>query len=129
VKESVMFKDTKAFSSFAVDDLQKAKEFYGDTLGLDVSEENGLLSLNLAGDTTVMVYPKPDHAPAVFTILNFPVGNIDEAVDGLAARGVRFERYPGFEADDKGIVRDAGGPAIAWFTDPAGNIFAVLQQN
>jgi catechol 2,3-dioxygenase-like lactoylglutathione lyase family enzyme len=123
-----MFRDTKAYSSFAVDDVQRAKEFYGDTLGLRVSEEHGLLQLNLAGDRAVLVYPKPDHTPASYTVLNFPVDDIDAAVDDLAKRGVRFERYAGFEADDKGIVRDVEGPAIAWFTDPAGNVLAVHQR-
>jgi catechol 2,3-dioxygenase-like lactoylglutathione lyase family enzyme len=90
-----MFKDTKAFSGFSVNDIQKAKEFYGKTLGLEVSETHGLLNLHLAGGTTVLIYPKSNHAPATFTILNFPVGNIDEAVDQLTKRGVRFERYEG----------------------------------
>src|SRR6266498_5342881 len=88
-----MFKDTKAFSGFSVNDIQKAKEFYGATLGLEVSETHGLLKLQLAGGTTVLIYPKPNHAPATFTILNFPVDNIEEAVDQLTKRGVRFERY------------------------------------
>ncbi len=124
-----MFGTTKAFSGFAVDDLDAAKRFYGDTLGLKVSEENGLLTLHIAGDRDILVYPKPDHAPASFTILNFPVDDIDRAVDELATRGVRFERYAGFEQDDKGIANPPGneGPRIAWFTDPAGNILSVLQ--
>jgi catechol 2,3-dioxygenase-like lactoylglutathione lyase family enzyme len=121
-----MFKDTKAFSGFSVDDLQRAKQFYGDTLGLDVAEENGMLRLNIAGGNPILVYPKPDHVPAVFTILNFPVDDIDEAVDELTRRGVRFERYEGFDQDEKGVSRTMG-PSIAWFTDPAGNILAVLQ--
>jgi predicted enzyme related to lactoylglutathione lyase len=124
-----MFTDTKAYSGFAVDDLGKAREFYGDALGLKVSvesEENGLITLHLAGGRDTLVYLKPDFAPATYTILNFEVDDIDEAVDGLSARGVRFERYDGFEQDDKGISRNVG-PAIAWFKDPAGNILSVLQ--
>jgi catechol 2,3-dioxygenase-like lactoylglutathione lyase family enzyme len=122
-----MFKDTKAFSGFAVDDLEKAREFYGETLGIEVSEENGLLTLNLAGgDRPTLIYPKPDFAPATYTILNFQVDDIDKAVDELSGRGVQFERYDGFDQDEKGVAR-AGGPPIAWFRDPAGNILAVLQ--
>ncbi len=125
-----MFADTKAFSGFAVDDVQKAREFYGETLGLKVSEEHGLLFLHIAGDRDTLVYPKPDHVPATFTILNFPVDDIEEAVDELTARGVRFERYPGtdVETDEKGIFR-GGGPLIAWFKDPAGNVLSVLQDS
>ena len=122
-----MFANTKAFSGFAVDDVEKAREFYGETLGLETSEEHGLLTLHLAGDRPTLVYPKPDHTPADYTILNFPVDDIDEAVDVLAARGVSFERYDGFGQDDKGIFRDTG-PYIAWFKDPAGNILSVLQE-
>jgi catechol 2,3-dioxygenase-like lactoylglutathione lyase family enzyme len=121
-----MFEHVKAFSGFAVDDLQKAREFYGETLGLKTSEANDLLTLHLAGDRDTLVYPKPDHAPANYTILNFPVDDIDAAVDELSARGVRFERYEGFQQDEKGIARGQG-PAIAWFKDPAGNILSVLQ--
>ncbi len=121
-----MFGSTKAFSGFSVDDVQKAKEFYGDTLGLRVSEDHGLLRLHITGDTEIIAYPKPNHTPATFTILNFPVDDIDTAVDELAARGVRFERYEGLNQDAKGINRDQG-PPIAWFTDPAGNILSVLQ--
>jgi catechol 2,3-dioxygenase-like lactoylglutathione lyase family enzyme len=125
-----LFADTKAFSGFAVDDIQKAREFYGETLGLKTSvidEENGLLVLHLAGDRDTFVYQKPDHTPATYTILNFPVDDIDEAVDELATRGVRFERYDGFDQDEKGIAR-GNGPKIAWFTDPAGNILSVLEE-
>ena len=122
-----MFANTKAFSSFAADDLEKAREFYGETLGLKTSEEHGLLTLHLAGDRPTLVYPKPDHTPADYTILNFPVDDIDEAVDALAARGVQFERYDGVEQDEKGIMR-AMGPYIAWFKDPAGNVLSVLQE-
>jgi catechol 2,3-dioxygenase-like lactoylglutathione lyase family enzyme len=123
-----MFENTKAFSGFAVPDVQKARDFYGRTLGLKTSLENGILTLHLAGDRPTLVYPKPDHEPATYTILNFPVDDIDEAVDELVARGVRFERYDGFEQDEKGISRGEGGPYIAWFKDPAGNILAVLQE-
>jgi predicted enzyme related to lactoylglutathione lyase len=123
-----MFENTKAFSGFAVDDVPAAKQFYGETLGLKVSEENGLLTLHIAGDRDTIVYPKEDHTPASFTILNFPVDDIETAVDELAARGVEFERYAGtpLETDEKGIFR-GGGPLIAWFTDPAGNVLSVIQ--
>jgi predicted enzyme related to lactoylglutathione lyase len=122
-----MFADTKAFSGFAVDDLEAAKKFYGETLGLRTSEHYGLLTLHLAGGRDTLVYPKPGHEPASYTILNFQVNDIDAAVDELTRRGVRFERYDGMGQDDKGINR-AGGPYIAWFKDPAGNILAVLQE-
>jgi len=125
-----MFANTKAFSGFAVDDLEKARQFYGETLGLKTSvvdEQYGLLSLDLAGDRGTLVYQKPDHTPAGYTILNFPVDDIDEAVDELAARGVSFERYDDAEQDEKGIFR-GGGPYIAWFRDPAGNVLSVLQE-
>jgi predicted enzyme related to lactoylglutathione lyase len=124
-----MFTNTKTYSGFAVDDIGKAREFYGEALGLKLSvesEENGLLTLHLAGGRDTLVYLKPDFAPATYTILNFEVDDIDEAVDGLSARGVSFEHYDGFEQDEKGIAR-AVGPAIAWFKDPAGNILSVLQ--
>ena len=126
-----MFEDTKAFSGFSVDDPQHAKEFYGETLGLKVSEEgeHGLLFLHIAGDRDILIYPKPDHTPASFTILNFPVNDIAKAVDELTERGVRFERYAGteMETDEKGIFR-GGGPYIAWFKDPAGNVLSVIEQ-
>ena len=122
-----MFADTKAFSGFAVDDIPKAKHFYSDTLGLKVTESYGMLRLHLAGGAEVLVYPKQDHTPATFTILNFPVDDVDAAVDELVRQGVRFERYPGMDADEKGIFR-GGGPYIAWFTDPAGNVLSVLQE-
>jgi predicted enzyme related to lactoylglutathione lyase len=125
-----MFANTRAYSGFAVDDLEKAREFYGETLGIKttvMSEENGLMSVDLAGDRTTLVYVKPDFAPATYTILNFPVDDIDQAVGELAARGVRFERYDAFDQDEKGIARGPG-PAIAWFKDPAGNILSVLQE-
>jgi catechol 2,3-dioxygenase-like lactoylglutathione lyase family enzyme len=122
-----MFANTKAFSGFAVDDLEQARHFYGETLGLKTSEEYGLMTLHLAGDRPTLVYPKPDHAPASYTILNFPVDDIDAAVDELAARGVRFDRYENLDQDDKGVFR-GGGPHIAWFKDPAGNVLSVLQE-
>jgi len=124
-----VFKTTKAFSGFSVDDIPRAREFYGETLGLEVSEENGMLTLHIAGDRDTLVYPKgDDHTPASFTILNFPVDDIEQAVDGLTQRGVEFERYPGTETktDAKGIFR-GGGPLIAWFKDPAGNVLSVMQ--
>ena len=124
-----MFKNTKAFSGFSVDDVSKARRFYGETLGLEVSEEDGLLTLHIAGDRPTLVYPKPDHTPASYTILNFPVDDVEAAVDELTRRGVSFERYVGtpVETDEKGIFR-GGGPLIAWFTDPAGNVLSVIQQ-
>ena len=121
-----MFGTTKAFSGFAVDDLEAARKFYGETLGLDTSEQYGLLTLHLAGGRDTLVYPKADHVPATYTILNFQVDDIDAAVDELTGRGVSLERYDGMGQDAKGINR-AGGPYIAWFKDPAGNILAVLQ--
>ena len=122
-----MFANTKAFSGFAVDDLKAARAFYEETLGLKTSEQYDLLTLHLAGDRDTLVYPKPDFVPATYTILNFPVDDIDEAVDELAARGVSFERYDGFEQDEKGVFRGEG-PYIAWFKDPAGNVLSVLQE-
>jgi catechol 2,3-dioxygenase-like lactoylglutathione lyase family enzyme len=122
-----MFENTKAFSGFAVDDLERARAFYGETLGLRTSVEYGLLTLHLAGDRNTLVYEKQDLEPANYTILNFPVDDIDAAVDGLADRGVQLERYDGFNQDDKGVFRDEG-PYIAWFKDPAGNILSVLQE-
>jgi predicted enzyme related to lactoylglutathione lyase len=122
-----MFSTARAFSGFAVDDTEKAKDFYTKTLGLAVSEEYGLLHLHISGGTNIVVYPKPGHVPASFTVLNFPVDDIDSAVDQLVERGVRFERYDGMEADERGIFR-GGGPYIAWFADPAGNILSVLQE-
>jgi catechol 2,3-dioxygenase-like lactoylglutathione lyase family enzyme len=121
-----MFTNAKAFSGFAVDDVAAAREFYGDKLGLEVSEENGLLTLQIAGDRPTLVYPKEGHTPADYTILNFPVDDIDAAVDELNARGVELERYEGFGQDERGIMRGQG-PPIAWFKDPAGNVLAVIQ--
>ena len=124
-----MLSGSKAFSGFSVNDLQKAKGFYGGTLGLTVSEDHGLLTLHLPGDTGVLIYPKASHVPATYTVLNFPVENVDEAVADLSKRGVKFENYkdPGIETDTKGIHRD-NGPTIAWFKDPAGNILSVLDE-
>jgi catechol 2,3-dioxygenase-like lactoylglutathione lyase family enzyme len=124
-----MLADSAAFSGFAVPDIEAARQFYGDTLGLrtEVNQEmGGMLTLHLGGGTDVLVYPKPDHTPAGYTVLNFPVDDVDRVVDELTAKGVRFERYEGFDQDDKGIARGQG-PAIAWFTDPAGNVLSVLQ--
>lgn len=121
-----MLGDTRAFSGFSVDDLEKARHFYGDLLGIRTSEEYGLMTLHLAGGRDTLVYPKPGHTPATYTILNFEVDDIDQAVTELAGRGVQFEHYEGLGQDDKGINR-AGGPYIAWFKDPAGNILAILQ--
>ncbi|WP_174185719.1 VOC family protein [Nocardia barduliensis] len=122
-----MLTDSNAFSGFSVDDIGAAEKFYAETLGIRVAEENGMLQLHLGGGATVLVYPKPDHTPATFTVLNFPVPDIEAAVDELTRRGVRFERYEFAEQDEKGIHR-GGGPLIAWFTDPAGNVLSVLQQ-
>jgi predicted enzyme related to lactoylglutathione lyase len=122
-----MFGNTKAFSGFAVDDLETAKKFYSETLGLNTSEQYGLLTLHLAGGRDTLVYPKPDHVPASYTILNFQVDDIDAAVDELVRRGVQLEKYDGLGQDEKGINR-AGGPYIAWFKDPAGNTLSVLQE-
>ncbi len=123
-----MFENTRAFSGFSVDDVPEARKFYGETLGLRVSEEYGMLSLHIAGERDILVYPKPDHTPATFTILNFPVNDIEKTVDELAEHGVRFERYDDSNTDEKGIYRGQG-PLIAWFKDPAGNILSVLQQD
>jgi catechol 2,3-dioxygenase-like lactoylglutathione lyase family enzyme len=122
-----MFENTNAFSGFAVADIAAARSFYAETLGLEVTDDHGLLTLHLAGDRPTIVYPKPDHVPAGYTILNFPVDDIDAAVDELVARGVTIERYEGMPQDERGIMRE-GGPYIAWFTDPAGNILSVLQE-
>jgi catechol 2,3-dioxygenase-like lactoylglutathione lyase family enzyme len=126
--EKIMLKDSKAFSGFSVGDIQKAKEFYGRTLGLEVSEADGLLTLHFVGSNNVLIYPKPNHVPATFTVLNFPVNDVDQAVDELTKRGVRFEKYdqPDIKTDEKGIMRGKG-PTIAWFKDPSGNILSVLE--
>ena len=123
-----MFASTEAFSGFAVNDVERAQAFYGGTLGIDTLVENGLLTLHLAGGARpTLVYPKPDFTPATYTILNFPVDDIEATVDALVARGVQIERYEAFPQDERGIMRE-GGPLIAWFKDPAGNVLAVLQQ-
>ena len=121
-----MFSDSNAFSGFAASDIEQARGFYAGTLGIEVTEENGMLTLHLAGGTNVLVYPKPDHTPAEFTVLNFPVDDVEVAVDALTERGVAFELYEGAPQDEKGIMR-GNGPDIAWFRDPAGNILSVLR--
>ena len=126
-----MLTDSPAFSGFAVNDLDAARSFYVDTLGLrvtDVPEMGGLMRLKLGSGADVLVYAKPDHVPATFTVLNFPVPDVEKAVEELAGRGVEFQRYENPPTDEKGIMR-AGGPLIAWFTDPAGNVFSVIQQD
>jgi len=120
-----MFKNNMAFSTFSADDIPRAKQFYGETLGLNVEDQMGRLALRLAGGGEVFIYPKDDHAPATFTVLNFAVDDIDDAVDRLSSAGVTFERYESMEQDEKGINR-GDGPEIAWFKDPAGNILSVL---
>ena len=122
-----MLADSQAFSGFAVPDLEQAKQFFGETLGLRVDDQDGSLDLHIAGDRSILIYPKPDHTPATYTILNFPVADVEGTVDALVERGVRFERYEGFDQDDRGILR-GGGPPIAWFKDPAGNILSVIGQ-
>ncbi|MEO7059186.1 MAG: VOC family protein [Lapillicoccus sp.] len=124
-----MLSDSLAFSGFSVDDVPAAAAFYADVLGLDVSQDHGMLTLHLAGGRDTLVYPKPHHVPATYTILNFPVADVEATVDDLTARGVVFERYEGTpgETDAKGVFRK-GGPLIAWFTDPAGNILSVIEQ-
>ena len=125
-----MLNGSKAFSSFSVDDVDKARKFYGETLGLDVSEEEmGVLGIRLGDGATLMAYPKPNHEPATFTVLNFPVDDVEATVDELEGKGIRFEHYdtPDLKTDEKGISRGNGGPTIAWFKDPAGNILSVLE--
>ena len=125
-----MFRDSKAFSGFSSNDIPRTREFYAETLGLEVTEDHGMLTLHLGTGGAVIIYPKDNHQPATFTVLNFPVENIDKAVDALAAAGVQFERYEGMGQDERGIARPPSpddGPSIAWFKDPAGNILAVLQ--
>jgi len=122
-----MFKHSQGFSGFSTDDLAKAKAFYADTLGIDVSEQDGVLALHLGGGHEVIVYPKPNHEPATFTVLNFPVADIDQAVDRLTQAGVQLERYEGLDQDERGIMHDEGRP-IAWFKDPAGNILSVIER-
>jgi catechol 2,3-dioxygenase-like lactoylglutathione lyase family enzyme len=122
-----MFRESHAFAGFSTNDLAKSREFYGKTLGLEITEEMGNLTLHFAGGSTVIVYPKPNHEPATFTVLNFPVADIEKAVDSLTKAGVKLERYDGFNQDARGIMRDPNGPAIAWFKDPAGNIVSVVK--
>lgn len=125
-----MFKNSKAFSSYSVKDIVAAESFYQDKLGLDVEEDDmGILAIHLPSGGEVILYPKPNHLPATFTVLNFPVDDIDKAVDELISKGVTFEQYSGeIKTDEKGICREGGGPLIAWFKDPAGNILSVLQE-
>ena len=122
-----MFKDSKAFSGYSVDDTPAAKGFYEGTLGLDVTEQPEGLALNLATGASVFLYPKDNHQPATFTVLNFPVDDIGAAVDELTGKGLTMERYEGFDQDERGIASGPSGPHIAWFTDPAGNILSVMQ--
>ena len=125
-----MLQRSKAFSSFSVDDVQKAKAFYQDVLGIEVKDNPmGVIELAIEGSTNVLLYPKPNHVPATFTVLNFPVENIDQAADELIAKGVKFEIYNQeyINTDEKGISRGNGGPNIAWFRDPAGNILSILE--
>jgi catechol 2,3-dioxygenase-like lactoylglutathione lyase family enzyme len=122
-----MFENSKAFSGFAAPDIEALEPFYRDKLGISTSVENGLLTLHLeGGERPTLVYPKPDFVPATYTILNFPVEDVDVVVDELSSRGVEFEKYEGFDQDEKGIAR-GNGPDIAWFKDPAGNILSVLK--
>ena len=125
-----MFKETKAFSGFSVNDIQKAKQFYQDILGLEVSESMGVLTLHIAGGSRIIIYPKSNHVPATFTVLNFPVSNVEKAVDDLTKLGIRFEQYTGdIQTNEKGILKgNDRDPDIAWFKDPAGNILSVLQE-
>jgi predicted enzyme related to lactoylglutathione lyase len=123
----MMFDSSGAFSGFSVGDVAKARQFYEETLGLTVTEANGMLQLTVGNGAQVLVYPKPNHEPATFTILNFPVDDVEAAVDDLVGRGVTFQRYEGFEQDDKGIFR-GDGPLIAWFTDPSGNVLSVVER-
>jgi catechol 2,3-dioxygenase-like lactoylglutathione lyase family enzyme len=121
-----MLADSHAFAGFSTNDIAKARQFYAETLGLDVTDANGALNVHFAGGGMTLIYPKPNHVPASFTVLNFPVDDVAAAVDALTAAGVHFERYEGLEQDDRGIMHGPG-PTIAWFTDPAGNILSVLE--
>src|SRR5437773_1360627 len=127
--QTPLFKESKAFSGFSVNNVEQAKKFYGDTLGLDVDDQNGMLFLNIKGGNRILIYPKDDHKPASFTILNFPVDDINAAVDGLTTQGIKLERYdvPGLEPNEK-LIYSGEGPTIAWFKDPAGNILSVLEE-
>lgn len=123
-----MFANTEAFSGFAVPDLKEAEEFYGETLGIDLTKgDMGDLTLNLTGGRDTFIYEKPDFVPATYTILNFVVDDVDETVEELTKKGIGFERYDEFDQDEKGIARGDQGPPIAWFKDPAGNILSVLE--
>ena len=129
MKESFSLKNSEAFSGFSVNDIEAARSFYGEKLGLEVEKgEMGVLTLKLKGGNNVLLYPKDDHKPATFTVLNFPVDNIDDAVNSLLNIGVTFEQYPDLKTDENGISRESGGPNIAWFKDPAGNIISVLEE-
>jgi catechol 2,3-dioxygenase-like lactoylglutathione lyase family enzyme len=127
-QEAIMLRDARAFSGFSADDIAKEKDFYGRVLGLDVTESNGMLKLHTGGGHEVLVYPKDNHEPATFTVLNFPVDNVEAAIDALTSRGVRFEVYHGngIETDERGLFLGEG-PPIAWFKDPAGNILSVIE--
>ena len=128
MKESFSLKESPAFSGFSVDDIEAAQVFYGETLGLDVEKnEMGVLTLKLNGGNNVLLYPKDDHEAATFTVLNFPVDDIDTAVAELNSLGIEFEQYDHLKTDANGISRESGGPPIAWFKDPAGNIISVLE--
>lgn len=127
-----MLRNSKAFSGFSVNDISKAKQFYSDTLGLDVRDNPmGFIELNITGGSRILIYPKPDHVPATFTVLNFPVDNIDNAADELIEKGIKFEQYDApIKTDEKGVCRSDGkGPNIAWFKDPAGNILSIVEEN
>lgn len=129
MKESFSLKNSEAFSGYSVDDIETARKFYGETLGLDIEKgEMGVLTLKLKGGNNVLLYPKDDHKAATFTVLNFPVDNIDTAVAELSSLGIEFEQYPDLKTDEQGISRESGGPPIAWFKDPAGNIISVLEE-
>jgi catechol 2,3-dioxygenase-like lactoylglutathione lyase family enzyme len=122
-----MFRESHAFAGFSTNDIAKSRDFYGKTLGLEITEEMGNLNVHLGGGSIVLIYPKPNHEPATFTVLNFPVADIEMAVDSLTKAGVKLERYDGFDQDERGIMRGDDGPPIAWFKDPAGNILSVLE--
>jgi catechol 2,3-dioxygenase-like lactoylglutathione lyase family enzyme len=127
-----VFENSQPFSGFSVDDIEAARRFYSDVLEQEVSDTNGMLQLQIRPDVAVLVYPSETHRPGSFTVLNFPVDDIDAAVEHLSSRGVRFERYEGMPQDDKGVLRGLAndrGPDIAWFTDPAGNVLSILQQS
>ena len=129
MKESFSLKESPAFSGFSVDDIETAQKFYGDTLGLNLEKgEMGIVTLKLEGGNNVLLYPKDDHEAATFTVLNFPVDDIDTAVAELSSLGIEFEQYEHLKTDENGISRESGGPPIAWFKDPAGNILSVLEE-